>query len=805
MKRFLSDFRLFVAIAMLCLTFTNASGQHQIDSVRRKFDRYRTNNPQEKLFIHTDQDLYLTGETLWFKVYYVDGVLHQRGDISKVAYVEILSHDNQPVIQTKVALKNGEGYGALFLPASISSGNYHLRAYTQWMKNFDPEFFFNKSISIVNTFRKLDIQPEKSDNTNPILAQFFPEGGDLVYGLRSKVAFQATNPLGKGIDFSGIITNAQNDTLLTFRPTKYGIGNFTFTPNDGNSYKAVLIDGLGNSRSFNLPLPKPTGYVIDVRDSTTDLLMINVTADNQTVQSSPTIYYVIHARQIISSAGSRELGSPKTAILIPKRELKEGISHITIFDASLKPVCERLYFKLSEKKLNIAVKANQNEYGIRRKVLLDISVQNDSATIRGTSLSVAIVKSDSLHANLAGNIFNYLWLSSDLRGDVEDPAYYMAANSQEVSAALDNLMLTHGWRRFNWADVLSNKKSEPVFLPEYRGHLIRGIVVDKDDKPTEGIATYLSTPGKNIQLYAARSTSNGEVQYEMKDFWGARKIIVQTNTNQDSTFRVKILNPFADAYATYKLPPLTIESSVSKNLLNRSIAMQVQDIYYGDKSIKFSSMAIDSTAFYGKANETYFLDDYTRFTVMEEVMREYVPGVMVRIRRDGFHFLVLDNVRKGIFKDDPLILLDGMPVFDVDKIMEFDPLKVKKLEVLTSRYYLGPLHFPGIVSYSTYTGDLAGFQLDPRSVSMNYEALQRQRIFYSPQYETEKQRDSRMPDRRNLLFWAPEVRLDSEGKSQVEFFTSDLTGNYSIVVEGLSQTGYSGSTTSTMVVKHFNN
>ncbi len=805
MKRFPTYFGRLAAIILLSYLFSDTSAQHQMDSVRSKFDRHRTQNPQEKLFIHTDQELYLTGETLWFKIYYVDGVLHQPSDISKVAYVEILGPDNRAVIQTKVAMKNGEGHGALFLPASISSGNYQLRAYTHWMKNFDPEFFFNKTISIINSFKKGDIQPEKSQKPNLITVQFFPEGGELVSGLRSKIGFRATNADGRGTVVSGIVLNAQNDTLLTFKPKKYGIGNFTFTPTEGSLYRAVVADTLGNLQSFSLPRPKSHGHVMEVRDSTSDLLVINVSADPQTVQSSPSIYYVIHARQIISSAGSREIGKGKTAILIPKRELKDGISHITIFDGNLNPVCERLYFKASEKKLSIKVKSSQSEYGIRRKVVLDISAQNDSAAIAGASLSVAVVKSDSLQGNLEGNIFNYLWLSSDLRGEVENPAYYMEVNSQEVTVAIDNLMLTHGWRRFSWTDVLSNNKKQPGFLPEYRGHLIRGTVVDKDDKPAAGIATYLSTPGKNIQLYTARSAANGEVQYEMKDFWGSKKIIVQTNLTQDSTFRVNVISPFADNYAPYKPPELTLDPSVSKSLLNRSIAMQVQDIYSGDRSIKFANMTIDSSSFYGKANETYFLDDYTRFTVMEEVMREYVPGVMVRKRRDGFHFLVLDNLRKRVFQDDPLILLDGMPVFDVDKIMEFDPLKVKKLEVITSRYYLGPFHFPGVVSYSTYPGDLAGFQLDPRSISMDYEGLQRQRVFYAPKYETEKQRESRLPDRRNLLFWAPDVRLDNEGNSQLEFFTSDLSGNYSIVVEGLSKTGYAGSTTGTFAVKEFNN
>jgi hypothetical protein len=791
-------YKIMLIGAILCLVHPPASAQQKaLDSLQKKFDRYRISLPQEKLYVHTDQELYLTGETLWFKIYYVDGALHYPLDISKVAYLEILDNDNRPVLQTKVALKNGEGHGSFFLPASINSGNYHIRAYTQWMKNFSPEYFFHKPISIINSFRKLEtenVRPAK-----PFIAQFFPEGGSLVLGLKSKVAFQVTNPNGKGIRFSGTILNAQNDTVARINPLKFGIGNFTFTPTSDGSYRAVLTDTLGNSQTVNLPVPKSRGYVMEVRDSTAELLTINVSTTEQNV--SPTLYFFIHARQIISAAGIGFIGNGRANIVIPKKELAEGISHITIFDGSLRPQCERLYFKPSEKKFLIEAHPNQDEYGIRRKVVLDIS--SSLGVEKGkSSLSVAVVKTDSLQGHITGNIFNYLWLASDLKGEVESPGYYLNTSSHEVTAALDNLMLTHGWRRFSWDDILGEQKNVPAFIPEYRGHLIRGTVTDSVGNPAAGIATYLSSPAKNIQLYTARSKTNGEVQFEVKNFWGPKKIIVQA---QDSTLQVKIHNPYAETFASRKLFPLRLEPSISKNLLTRSIAMQVQDIYYRDSSARFSVSAIDSTAFYGKADETYFLDDYTRFTVMEEVMREYVPGVMVRKRRDGFHFLLLDNIKKGVFQNSPLVLLDGMPVFDVDKIMQFDPLQVKKLEVFTRRYYLGPLIFFGVVSYTTYTGDLAGFQLDPKSISMDYEGLQRQRVFYSPQYENQKQRETRMPDRRNLLFWEPQVSLDQDGKHRLEFFTSDVTGTYTIVVEGLTKDGYAGSATSSFSVKQFNN
>ncbi len=146
-----------------------------------------------------------------------------------------------------------------------------------------------------------------------------------------------------------------------------------------------------------------------------------------------------------------------------------------------------------------------------------------------------------------------------------------------------------------------------------------------------------------------------------------------------------------------------------------------------------------------------------------------------------------------------------MPLFDADEIMAFDPLKVKSLDVMRRTYYLGAQGFPGVVSYGTYTGDLNGFTLSRHSVSLDYEGLQLQREFYSPRYDNQKQREGRMPDQRYLLYWNPSVMTDDQGKAQVTFYTSDVSGNYKVVVEGLDKKGEAGSNTTSFEVKAFNN
>ena len=244
----------------------------------------------------------------------------------------------------------------------------------------------------------------------------------------------------------------------------------------------------------------------------------------------------------------------------------------------------------------------------------------------------------------------------------------------------------------------------------------------------------MASPSKAIRIYISRSNVKGEVFYETKDFYDRNKLFIQTNYTIDSTYRVELEDPFSHQFSMAPVPALRLATAIRKQFLSRSIDMQVMDIYQKQSISQSQQSRPDSSTFYDKANETYYLDAYTRFPVMEEVLREYVHGVMVRRQKEKFRWLVLDNVKKSLFQEDPLVLLDGVPVFDINKIMAFSPLKIKKMEVIDRRYFVGPDSFSGLVSCTTYLGDLGGFDFDPKNASIDYEGLERQTEFYSPRY-----------------------------------------------------------------------
>jgi hypothetical protein len=797
-KQLLSCLRKIILLAILSCSANDLSAQqHLLDTLSQKFNFYRERSLQEKLYVHVDQTSFVTGETLWFRIYCVNGSNHRPLALSKVAYIEILNQNFEPVLQSKVELQLGKAAGSLFIPASINSGTYTVRVYTNWMKNFSPEFYFHQPITLINPFR----EPEKTKIKKEIApdAQFLPEGGHLVDGVPATIGYRVTNASGKGLAFTGYVINSSRDTLIRFKPTQFGLGSFSITPSAGETYSVIIKDESEVPHKFPFPPVHTEGYTLKMEPAQ-DQINIHVTGKFKNNPSS-FVYLFVHARNQVTHSEMRFLNNGNSTFTLDEKSFIEGISHITLFNADLQPVCERLYFKKPANALNIKVYSGKIDYDFRRKVKLSIKVSDQGSQPQEASLSLSVFKSDSLALIRQKDIRSYLLLTSDLQGEIESPESYFQPGVENLT---DLLMLTHGWRRFSWDNILSGQATR-AHLPELQGHLIKGKVVDEMGNASMSVKTFLAYPSKKINLSTAISNRNGEVHYILKDFKGAQDLILQTNLAEDSVHSITIENPFSSTYAARVAPDFTLTPSAKKGLSLRSVAMQVQDIFYQsiNEQEVASQASADSSAFYGKADETYILDNYTRFRVMEEVMREYVPGVWVRKKKGRFYFMVLDQDHDKVFTEDPLVLMDGVPIFDVHQVMAFDPFKVKKLEVITRNYFLGNMIFPGIVSYSTYTGDLAGFPIHQKSIRLNYEGLQQQRQFYSPRYETDKKRESRIPDQRHLLYWAP--RLDvKNGVAEVEFYASDLSGDFTVQVQGLSDSGLMGSASHQFTVKRFN-
>jgi hypothetical protein len=782
----------FASALLLVVPAAQAQQPDSLAGISGKLAQHYRQAPVEKLFVHLDQPTYSAGETIWLKAYAVAGTGHRPLALSRAAYVEVLDASHKPVAQASLALRQGSGHGTVELPAQLASGRYTVRAYTRWMQNFGPEFYFQTTIVVLNTFSASGAGLAQA--TPGYDVQFFPEGGQLVQGLASRVAFKITDNAGRSVAATGTIATASGSRVASFSTLKYGMGSFPLVPAQaGAAYTATLQLANGGRLTARLPAVQPRGYVLGLEPANATTLRLTVQAAGPELAAGP-VQLLGHAGPQVSVAAQAPFVNGRATFLVKKNALPDGISHFTVFNASRQPVAERLYFQPLRQRLALTVAAAKATYLPREKVQLQVTASAQA------NASLAVYRLDSLSAASPADIASWLLLTADLKGTVENPGYYLRDSSAVGREAADNLVLTQGWSRFRWPEVLAPQPLALPHLPETYGPVLQAQLLTAAGAPAPaGIGTYLTVPGRTGRFYYAATQPGGMVQFEPEAFSGTQKVVLQTDPRRDSTYRLELRSPYSTRYAPSHLAPLALPPALAGALTERHVQVQVAQAFADPRPGGRLATPPDSASFFGRPDERYLLDDYTRFKEMEDVMREYVPGVRVRKRRDGFHFVVFDRPGQTYFQNDPLVLLDGLPIFDTNKIMAFDPLKVKQLDVLTGRYFQGPLVYDGVVSYTTYQGDLAGFSINPHALVEEYEGMQGQREFYAPRYDASTQ--SRLPDLRNLLYWNPEVRLLPSRGQPLDFFTSDQAGRYVVVVQGVGSDGQLGSTSLLLDVK----
>ena len=739
--------------------------------------------PLEKIFIHTDKEVYLAGEIVWFKLYCVDAINHHPVYWSKVAYVELINNDSKPVWQGMVSLKPGDKEGSYHLPLSLNSGNYILRAYTSLMKNQGEEYFFHKDITIINTLK--DNSTSIRDTGLHYSVQFFPEGGKFVNGASTTVGFKITDSYGRGINGKGYILTGTSDTLLSFKSLKFGMGHFKMTPFSDVSYRVIVFLDNGNFITTELPKIYDHGFVMNV-NSLQDQYTIDIKSNLNSGSEEQELYLLTQASDGRETNNVLHLQNTAIHTSISKNLIGKGIIRCTLLDAEKNPLCERLLFSRPDQKEIFQINTNKKEYTLREPVQLntDVSLNN---IVKDADLSISVWKIDSLSPSFHNTILNYLMFSSELKGNIDSIGYYFNNNNPEVDEATENLLLTQGWRSFK--EIENGSKHLAILYPlEYKGQIIQVKVTDsRTNLPAENIQTFLSVPGTNFRFYSVATDKSGIANFELPELYGYNEIIVQTNTQEDSFYHMELLIPYSQE-SIRKTPPYLFDKSNLSDLERENIAMQAQNIYHAKRLRNFGLPELsDTLPFYGRPLKSYELDNYTRFTTMEEVFREYVKEINVGVRGGHLIFKMLNENQREYETEGILVMLDGIPVLDHSKIFKYDPLKVRKLDVIPQNYILGPSTFSGIASFVTYEGNYKGFELDPRMVVFDYEGLQLRREFYSPIYNSDALKNSRMPDFRTTLFWSAHFQLSNT--LPYSFYTSDVKGKFMVLVQGITSTG----------------
>ena len=459
--------RLFLLAGLISGPVAYAQTDHLLlaTAVNNLKDTYGA-KPVEKVYLHLDKPNYFPGDTIWFKAYTVVGYTHGLSALSGVVYAELLNPQDSLVRRINLHLTAGVAWGDFALSGKLKPGNYHLRAYTNWMRNAGSDYFYDQRVNI-GGIAPGALLPSAA-TTNPDV-QFFPEGGELVAGIRSKVAFKAIGVSGAGENIKGSVTDNEGTVAAEFESTHAGMGIFALVPQPGKIYTAKIT--LKDGRTFAVALPKvqEEGYTLSVNNARKDSIFIKVTANSKTFQAkqNSSFFIIGQSNGAVYYTAEGTLKSPVFGTGISKERFPSGIVQFTLF-ADGGPVCERIAFIKSNDTLKIDLTSANKTYPKRGEVKLDFSAKNDAGTPIAGSFSIAVINESRVGAdeNAEGSIFSHLLLTSDLKGFVERPNYYFVDTTPAKLAELDVLMLTQGYRRFEWKQIIAAPDTRILNKPE---------------------------------------------------------------------------------------------------------------------------------------------------------------------------------------------------------------------------------------------------------------------------------------------------------------------------------------------------
>lgn len=327
------------------------------------------------------------------------------------------------------------------------------------------------------------------------------------------------------------------------------------------------------------------------------------------------------------------------------------------------------------------------------------------------------------------------------------------------------------------------------FLPEYEGHIISGRIVNVktgESNAEEHISPLLGFVGDQIRLFGGQVQANkSDVLFFTHRIQGMHELATATYSFTSNQYRVDILSPFA-THGDFRLQDFRLNPNWADVLQQRSLGLQVLHTFTAD-----SLNRIDTTYahFRHKPYKTYLLDEYTRFTTMEEVVIEYIPTLRFRRINNVRSLAVLNEERTAFSIGNSLVMLDGVPLTDHETIFRYDPLLVRQLDVYRGKYNFGGQFFDGMIFFTTYNVNYNSLKVGDNTQFFDYDGTQGHRRFYAPSYRDESEKKSRIPDYRHTLLWLPEADTKGAASIDIPFSTSDLTGEFQVTVEGLTEDG----------------
>jgi hypothetical protein len=815
-----------VAGALSLMAFRLPADDNPIRVIAEKLSAYYAATLPEKAYLHLDRPAYGTGETVWFSAYVVDALRHRPDTLSKVLHVDLLSPERRVVARRTLRLVGGRAAGDIELGDTLAAGTYLLRAYTNWMLNAGPDYVYQ---------RRLQVWPASPDQTEvpgtaspgtkaavkstvlpagKVDVQFFPEGGTLVAGLPATVGIKAQSASGRSAVVSGQVLDEQGKPVVAVFATPHaGMGRLSFTPAAGQRYRARVKLPDGTSTDYSLPAVQPTGYSLHVAD----------TGDSYTVEArykgtpgAPVpgpVMLLSEVRGYLIGLVPRPITDDGAPVIwkITKSRYPNGILHLTLFDAQSTPQAERLAFILNgAPALRVVLTPDRAAYAPHDPVHVKVQVQDAAGQPVATHLSVTVAEAGAASLDPdAGNVATNLLLTSDLAGYVENPAYYFQNTTPETTQALDNLLLTQGWRRFVWKQVLG--PTPPVVTyPLERDLTLSGRVTGMgqsgiansqltfiQSKPARSVLTATTGPDGRFNFTGFPGRDTAVITLQARRQTGGSNVIIRPD-----------LGPPTFGAPLPPLPPLAAAPAGVADYLRRSRQQQVQERQnnpdgYVARTVRLGNVAVtgkkelvprnDTRRLYGAvantvidfANNPSAQSGLTIFQVLQGRVAGLTvsgnpPNMSVQIRNSG----------------SPIFILDGTKVDD-EVISTIPANQVESVEVFKGpeAAIFGAGSNGGVIAVYTKRGD-KNYKGDEKEKGPSQGILvvkipgyYQAKEFYQPRYGAPVLNAPASDARHLTLYWDPEFSTDLKGQGEFLFYTADGGGNFQIASEGVSLAG----------------
>lgn len=676
----------------------------------------------------------------------------------------------------------------------------------------------NNKLGFLNTYSKTLVV----DKTYLDL-QFFPEGGKLVDGLTSKVAFKALDYKNKGKKVFGHIVD-QNDSIITgFKSNSLGMGVLDLKADIKKTYYGSIKNNKGVEYKYILPKIYNSGYVFTAKD-TKDYIRINI---NSNYSKQDSLYLKVQSRGITYHDINLKLNNSLVNVAIEKHSLPEGIIKLTLLNKNKQPICERLVFNFKEdNRVKITANTNLNSYSQRDKTIINLNTNNKDGNAISSNLSVLVLNKEQLETNKdkQQNILSYFLLNSELRGTIETPSSYFDKKNKHRYSDIDALMLTQGWRNYIYENLQNDIqfKIKPEKSLSVTGTV--GEFFNPRKRPKKPIDLTMLTFEDPKTVITQKVDSTGRFNFQIGDVYSEElEFLIQSVNNKgkkkDYTINIDKKNTPKINYEKQEL--LQLSDSIIPHIQKSLERKQAEEAF----KIASGTITLDEVHLSGykltpereKIMELHGPPDvvienkelvankkkwsYGLFSVL---MFSYPDDISIRRVGSGGGFLIAE----AFGADFTFVLIDGklVELHEYQLLGSLPTEEIKSVEILNSpKNWIGyfyelfpPFPGPGIATFSiisiyTYSKiGLYGIQRNPGIFKNIISGFTPKREFYAPKHKDLTREDWNIPDLRSVVHWEPNVTTDLEGNAQVEFYNDDNTGDMLVIVEGITSDGKIG-------------